>query len=140
MEGHLGSDGDSVVGAAGGRIDWRTGKRMMARDDAFWQQHEARRREQGLSIAQYCEANGLALSTFRHRVGRLVRAETGAEPASRAKAKSADAAGHFIALPHGAPPSSGSTEIEVRLPGTMTVRLQGAAAQQVLDRILAQLP
>ncbi|MCK9988542.1 MAG: hypothetical protein AzoDbin1_05014 [Azoarcus sp.] len=140
MEGQLGSDGEGRVGAAVGRIDWRTGKRMMARGDGFWQQHEVRRREQGLSIPQYCEANGLALSTFRHRVGRLVRTETGVEPASRAKSESVDARGQFIALPHGAPPSSGSTEIEVRLPGTMTLRLQGAAAQQVLDRILAQLP
>lgn len=140
MEGQLDSDGDNGIGAAGGRIDWRTGKRMMARGDGFWQQHEALRREQGLSIPQYCEANGLALSTFRHRVGRLVRAETGVEPASRAKSKSADAPGQFIALPHGADASSRSAEIEVRLPGTMTLRLQGAAAQQVLDRILAQLP
>ncbi|WP_157866552.1 IS66 family insertion sequence element accessory protein TnpA [Aromatoleum aromaticum] len=140
MEGQLGSDGDSGMGAAGGRIDWRTGKPMVARDDRFWQQHEALRREQGLSIPQYCEANGLALSTFRHRVGRLVRAETDVEPASRAKSKSADARGQFIALPHGADASSRSAEIEVRLPGTMTLRLQGTAAQQVLDRILAQLP
>lgn len=140
MEGHLVSDGDSGVGAAGGRVDWRTGKPMMARGDGFWQQHEVRRREQGLSIPQYCEANGLALSTFRHRVGRLVRAETGVEPASRAKSKSADAPGQFIALPHGVHASSRSAEIEVRLPGTMTLRLQGAAAQQVLERILAQLP
>lgn len=139
MEGQLGSNGGSGIGAAGGRIDWRTGKLMMARDDAFWQQHEALRREQGLSIPQYCEANGLALSTFRHRVGRLVRAEAGVEPASRAKSKPAAARGQFIALPHGAPPSSRGAEIEVRLSGTMTLRLQGAAAQQVLDRILAQL-
>jgi hypothetical protein len=139
MEGHLVSDSDSGIGTGGGRIDWRTGKRMVARDDTFWQQHEALRREQGLSIPQYCEANGLALSTFRHRVGRLVRAETGGEPASRAKSKAADAPGQFIALPHGADASSRSAEIEVRLSGTMTLRLQGAAAQQVLDRILAQL-
>lgn len=140
MESHLVSDGEGGIGTAVGRIDWRMGKRMMARDDRFWQQHESLRREQGLSIPQYCEANGLALSTFRHRVGRLVRTETGVEPASRTKSKSADAWGQFIALPHGAPSSSGSAEIEVRLPSTMTLRLQGAAAQQVLDRILAQLP
>ncbi|CAL94645.1 IS66 family insertion sequence element accessory protein TnpA [Azoarcus olearius] len=139
MEGQLDSEGEVGIGTGIGRIDWRTGKRMMARDDGFWQQHEALRREQGLSIPRYCEANGLALSTFRHRVGRLLRTETGVEPASRAKSKSADARGQFIALPHGAAPSSGSAEIEVRLPGTMTLRLQGAAAQQVLDRILAQL-
>lgn len=140
MEEQLGSDGEGGIGTEVGRIDWRTGKRMMARDDAFWQQHEARRREQGLSIAQYCEANGLALSTFRHRVGRLVGGEPGVEPASMASTKSADARGKFIALPHGADASSRSAEIEVRLPGTMTLHLHGAAAQQVLDRILAQLP
>jgi hypothetical protein len=36
MDGQLGSDGDSGVGTRGGRIDWRTGKRMVARDEAFW--------------------------------------------------------------------------------------------------------
>lgn len=36
----------------------------------------------------------------------------------------------FIALPHGADRSSRNTEIEVRLPGTMTLRRQGTAAQQ----------
>ncbi|AYH43206.1 hypothetical protein [Azoarcus sp. DN11] len=140
MEGRLVSDGEGGIGTAVGRIDWRTGKRMMARDDTFWQQHETLRREQGLSIPQYCEVNGLALSTFRHRVGRLVRTGAGVEPASRAKSKSADARGQFIALPHGVDAPSLSAEIEVRLPGTMTLHLQGAAAQQVLDRILAQLP
>lgn len=139
MEGELGSDGDGGIGTAGGRIDWRTGKLMMVRDDAFWLEHETRRREQGLSIPEYCSANGLALSTFRHRVGRLVREEAGVAPAAE-PLRQRGAQGRFIALPHGAEPSSRSAEIEVRLPGRMTLHLQGAAAQQVLDRILAQLP
>jgi len=57
MDGQLGSDGDSGVGTRGGRIDWRTGKRMVARDEAFWQGLEIRRCEQGLSIPQYCRAS-----------------------------------------------------------------------------------
>lgn len=141
MEGQLDSDGDGDGGPARGRIDWRTGKPMLACDDAFWQKHEARRREQGLSIPQYCEANGLALSTFRHRVGRLARAEAGVEPAvGGARPKPGDGSGRFVALPPGANASSRSAEIEVRLPGAMTLRVQGTAAQQILDRILAQLP
>ena len=77
MDGQLGSDGDSGVGTRGGRIDWRTGKRMVARDEAFWQGLEIRRCEQGLSIPQYCRANGLALSAFPYRVGRLALGEGG---------------------------------------------------------------
>lgn len=47
------------------RIDWRTGRPMQMHDAAFWHAHVARRVEQGLSVKAYCEANGLAKSTFR---------------------------------------------------------------------------
>jgi hypothetical protein len=43
------------------RIDWRTGRPVQVRGAAFWKEHDgARRIEQGLSVAAYCEANGLA--------------------------------------------------------------------------------
>lgn len=41
---------------------------MVQHDDVFWHDHEQRRVEQGVSMPQYCAANGLALSTYRHRV------------------------------------------------------------------------
>src|SRR5689334_23091841 len=34
------------------RIDWRTGRPMVFRDAAFWKEHEARRVEQGLIVAE----------------------------------------------------------------------------------------
>jgi len=49
------------------RIDWRTGRPMLVRDAGFWKAHAARRIEQALSMAAYCDANGLAKSTFRRR-------------------------------------------------------------------------
>ena len=57
-----------IAKAPAQRIDWRTGKPMPQHDDAFWQDHDRRRREAGLSVPQYCTEHGLALSTYRHRV------------------------------------------------------------------------
>ncbi len=52
-----------------------------------------------------------------------------------------EAGGRFIALVQ--PASSGQVDamqIEVVLPASMTLRLHGAAARKVLDRVLARLP
>jgi len=49
-------------------VDWRTGKPMRQLDDAFWREHERRRVGMGMTVPHYCAANGLALSTYRHRV------------------------------------------------------------------------
>ena len=108
-------------------------QRRVHRDDAFWRSHEQQRRRQGLSIPQYCQATGLALSTFRHRINRLAAVEAGSAVG--------EAGGRFIALVQ--PASSGQVDamqIEVVLPESMTLRLHGAAARQVLDRVLARLP
>jgi hypothetical protein len=48
------------------RIDWRTGRPMLEHGAAFLKEHAARRLEQRLSVAAYCEANGVAKSTFRN--------------------------------------------------------------------------
>lgn len=108
-------------------------QRRMHRDDAFWRAHEQQRRRQGLSIPQYCQSTGLALSTFRHRINRLAAAEAGSA--------AGEGGGRFIALVQ--PASSGQVDamqIEVVLPESMTPRLHGTAARQVLDRVLARLP
>ena len=108
-------------------------QRRVHRDDAFWRSHEQQRRRQGLSIPQYCQATGLALSTFRHRINRLAAAE--------AASAVGEAGGRFIALAQAAPSVQPDTvELEVVLPESMTLRLHGAAARQVLDRVLARLP
>ena len=44
------------------RVDWRTGKAMVERDDAFWHEHERQRVELGMSVPEYCRAHELALS------------------------------------------------------------------------------
>ena len=51
------------------RLDWRTGRPLVQHDEAFWLDHERQRVAQGRSIPQYCKVNGLALSTYRRRVG-----------------------------------------------------------------------
>lgn len=119
------SDGHSV------KIDWRTGKPMVAYDDAFWQDHERRRVEQGLSIRQYCSAHGLALSTYRHRVSGRSRSSK-ARSAPGATAVSAS----FVEVKRSQP--AAACVIEVVVQG-VTLRLTGEPAQQVLTRVLERL-
>lgn len=108
------------------KIDWRTGKPMVAYDDAFWQDHERRRVEQGLSIRQYCATHGLALSTYRHRVSGRKRGDA-ARPAP-----GATAVPPFVEVTRSQPAAA---VIEVVVQG-LTLRLTGEPAQQVLSRVL----
>ena len=125
------------------RVDWRTGQPMLERDDAFWQAHERRRLEQGLSIPRYCAANGLALSTYRHRVeGRQrlnAKAKNNAQmssalPGSQTAAATPLAAFVAVSMP-GATPAAA---LEIELQG-MTLRLTGAAAERVLASVIRRL-
>ncbi|MGQ3054189.1 MAG: IS66 family insertion sequence element accessory protein TnpA [Roseateles sp.] len=113
------------------KIDWRTGKPMVAYDDAFWQGHGRRRIEQGLSIRQYCSTHGLALSTFRHRVSGRKRSS-----AARSTSGATASSPPFVEVTrsHLMPASA----IEVVLQG-LTLRLTGEPAQQVLSRVLERL-
>jgi hypothetical protein len=129
------------------RVDWRTGKAMVERGDAFWQEHERQRLETGMSVPQYCLAHELALSTYRHRVsGRRRGVNTAATATTVAAtiATTARKAASFVAL--SAPVASraaataaqGNESLEVSL-GGMTLRLQGEAAVRVLERVMARL-
>lgn len=110
------------------KIDWRTGKPMVAYDDAFWQEHERRGVEQGLSIRQYCSTHGLALSTYRHRVsGR--RRSGGARSAPGAMAASPP----FVEVTRSQPMPASVIEVVLQC---VTLRLTGEPAQQVLARVL----
>jgi len=125
-------DGDEAVSAP--RTDWRTGKPMLQRDAAFWQDHEAQRQAQGLSVRAYCEANGLALSTYRHRAGGQPRSSVVKRTSAPAAATSA-----FIAIPaECAAPASAAT-IEIHLAEGLSVRLAGVPAERVLQRVLERL-
>lgn len=121
------------------RVDWRSGKTVTVRDDAFWQDHERRRREQGLSVGQYCQANGLALSTYRHRTsGKRRGRAASAAPTATPAASAASTPTRFIAVSPGTPPAATSA-VEVVLGDGMTLKLAGAAAERLVERVLERL-
>ncbi len=117
------SQGDSV------KIDWRTGRPMVAYDDAFWKDHERRRVEQGLSIRQYCATHGLALSTYRHRV-------SGRKRSGAARPAPGETAASFVEVKRSQPAAACGIEVVVQ---GLTLRLTGEPAQQVLTRVLERL-
>ena len=116
------------------RVDWRTGKPMLCRDAAFWQEHERRRRESGMSVPQYCKANALALSTYRHHVNGQRSSASVQQPSA------AVAAAKFLAIGAAAPSNEAASSAEVNLGGGVTVRFAGAAAQALLQHVMARLP
>ena len=116
----------------GVRVDWRTGQPMLQHDDAFWREHERQRQEQGMTVPQYCAANGLALSTFRHRVNGKKRTNAPSRPGQLAPSQRPA----FVAV--SAPPPSSSALVEVALEG-MTLRLSGEAADRVVASVMARL-
>ena len=121
-----------VAGAGRVRVDWRTGQAMVQHDDAFWRDHEQRRLDQGLSVPQYCAANALALSTYRHRVSGKKRAI--AKPVATKPIASRSPS--FV--PVSAPRAELGALVEIALQG-MTLRLSGEAAERVLASVMARL-
>ena len=112
------------------RADHRTGKPVLLRDAAFWQEHERRRLEQGLSMPAYCKANGLAISTYRYRMNPGSRKSTArTAPAKRSP--------QFVAVQ--APVAAAMEQAVEVLAGDMTLRLHGAAADKVLQCVLEKL-
>jgi hypothetical protein len=94
-------------GAPKRRVDWRTGKPMLCRDAAFWQEHERWRLESGMSVPQYCKTNGLALSTYRHRI-KGQRSGQGSSAAVQ-QPGAAVAAARFVAISAAAPSSEAAS-------------------------------
>jgi hypothetical protein len=113
-------------------VDWRTGQPMVQHDEAFWRDHEQRRLSRGLSVPQYCAANGLALSTFRHRVNGKKRGSAKPTAASSMTPR----APAFVAVSTSRP--SATEALEIVLEG-MTLRLRGEAAERVLAGVMARL-
>ncbi|WP_213956700.1 hypothetical protein [Variovorax sp. dw_954] len=132
---------DEVVRPAKHRVDWRTGKTMVERGDAFWRDHERQRVESGMSVPQYCEAHELALSTYRHRVSGRRRGSNVAVTTAPATAKQPIS---FVALNTPAAPKAAAMvaqeaeSLEISL-GGMTLHLKGKAADRVLERVMARL-
>lgn len=104
---------------------------MVQRDDAFWRDHEQRRREQAVSVRQYCAANALALSTYRHRVNGKKRSSQ--RPAA---APTPSRAAAFVPVSTTRPEAAAL--VEIALPG-MTLRLSGGAAERVVAGVMARL-
>lgn len=125
-------------GAPKQRVDWRSGKPMLCRDAAFWQEHERRRLESGMSMPQYCKANGLALSTYRHRINGQ-RSGQGSGAAVQQPGV-AVATAKFVAIGAVAPSSEATSSAEVSLGGGVTVRFAGVAAEALLQHVMARLP
>ena len=117
------------------RVDWRTGKATQCHDDAFWLRHEALRLERGLTIQDYCAREGLSRSTFGRRLGRIRKRDGAPTLLARPEVQ---AVGHFIDLHKPAVPIGDAEPLEVEVAG-LTLRLRGAAAEQVLAGVLARL-
>ncbi|WP_332292590.1 hypothetical protein [Aquincola agrisoli] len=108
---------------------------MIQRDAAFWAAHERRRLEQELSVPQYCAANALALSTYRHRVGGKARGSPSARASTPPVAPSmASRSPGFVAVPM--PQVASKEAVEIELQG-VTLRLRGPAAERVLEHVIA---
>nr|WP_015586010.1 hypothetical protein [Comamonas sp. 7D-2]AGJ70660.1 hypothetical protein [Comamonas sp. 7D-2] len=85
-----------------------------------------------MSVPQYCAANALALSTYRHRVNGKTRSS--ARPAAAKSTPSRSAA--FV--PVSTPRPEVAALVEIALEG-MTLRLNGEAAERVLAGVMARL-
>ena len=123
------------------RVDWRTGRPMVQHDESFWREHERLRVEQGRSIAQYCAAHGLALSTYRHRVyGKKRTGSPSARPPQAALERTdrrPQPPRGFVALTT-TPVEIAPAPVEVTWQG-MTLRLHGEAAERVLVEVVKRL-
>ena len=116
------------------RIDWRTGRPMLVRGAAFWEEHAARRIEQGLSVTAYCEANGLAKSTFRRYASAKAAAHrTGAQAQPREQQPS-----RFVAV-HAPAATTEAMVVELETGEGLKLRLAGSAAERLVQHLLARL-
>jgi hypothetical protein len=134
----------SVSGTVKTRIDPRTGKQIELRPESFWRDHEERRRSRGQSVSQYCEQEGLALSTFRRWSSRLGRPSRTRRSEPRGGAAVLAQAG-FLSVPIRGPSdveavgAIAAASIEVQVRSGMTVRLYGPAADRAIDAVMAGL-
>lgn len=116
------------------RIDWRTGREVQVRSAAFWKEHVARRIEQGLSVAAYCEANGLAKATFRRYASATKVGSQGIDVRTQVPVQPS----RFV--PVGGPATvAEAMVVEIEAGDGMKLRLGGAAADRLLQHVLARL-
>lgn len=116
------------------RIDWRTGRPVQVMGAAFWKEHARRRIEQGLSVAAYCDANGLAKSTFR----RYASADRAGSQGIDAPAPTPTQPSRFMPIRGSAAPVEAMV-VEIETGEGMKLRLGGVAAERLLQHVLARL-
>ena len=143
LEGGEGST--EMVTQARTRLDPRSGKQIALQPESFWRDHEGRREASGLPIPQYCEEQGLALSTYRRWRARL----TGQAPRRTRRPKQPmrepSSQANFLSVPIHAPSAACDpralpiAEIEVDLRGGVKLRLHGEAARRAIDVVLGEL-
>ncbi len=143
LEGVGGTTG--MVAQARTRLDPRSGKQISLQPESFWRDHEERREASGQPIPQYCEEQGLALSTYRRWRARL----SGQVPSRTRRQKRAlrepSSPANFLSVPIHAPSAAVDprslpiSEIEVELRGGVKLRLHGEAARRAIDVVLGEL-
>lgn len=127
------------------RLDPRSGKQILMQPESFWRDHETRRRASGASVAEYCEATGLARSTFQRWVSRLAGGSARrSRQAARAAQEKAPAAG-FLSMPIRSPAATPAlkaargAQIEIEAGDGTTVRLYDEAARSAIELVLSRL-
>lgn len=128
------------------RIDWRTGKETVWQPRSFWEEHERQRAANGLSISQYCQQHGLALSTLRRWSARLQGrgARRTQKPPHEAKASTSPTG--FLSVPI-VPTQNDSFQnahdarcrVEVLTRSGACVRLFDETAERVIQVVMAAL-
>jgi hypothetical protein len=142
------ADSTPVEPALRRRVDPRTGKEMVCHPSSFWEEHERQRAASGLSIGQYCERHGLALSTLRRWSAKLQGREARLTPRPTREVKAATSPTGFLSVPivpahddRGASESAPDARpaIEVLTRSGARVRLFGQAADDAIRAVMAEL-
>lgn len=128
------------------RVDPRTGKEMLCRPRSFWEEHEHQRIASGVSISQYCERHGLALSTFRRWSAQLQGPSSRRTQKPPRGAKAAANPAGFLSVPivptrndSGENTHEARLQIEVLTRSGARIRLFGETAERVMQVVMAEL-
>ena len=126
------------------RIDPRSGNVLAMHSAPYWRDHEERRIRAGLSIREYSELHGLALSTFRRWSSKLAggrnqrRRAPGTKSAVPATASQPAA---FLSIPIRQEPACVDADVSVQivLGADVQVTLTGPAATRVIEAVMLRM-
>lgn len=127
------------------RVDPRTGKEMLCHPRSFWEEHERQRIASGVSILQYSEQHGLALSTLR-RWSALLQGRGSRRTQKPREVKASATSTGFLSVPivpgrndSGENAHEARPPIEVLTRSGVRVRLFGETAERVVQVVMAEL-